>query len=242
MSGAALVAAGIDPVLVVAADTRRDADGIAYGDGAVALLLTAPGTAAHAVGSLEHLGSAAEAFPDRWRSADEDEVQAGDDSLLPFGPQVTHRAELVPDTDVTVVGVTAPRVQRAGVLGCAALPAALLLGVGRRRPANGAELGRWRQPRLPLRPGSGVRRGRGRQLPRCAAGSTRHRRDCRSCAASRRTRRPPGRGATGTRTWRWRGCAAGAAAQCCSPRRRSARTTGPTRRWSRTGSPGTAAC
>ena len=124
VTAAALVNAGIAPVLVVTADTRLDTNGHPYGDAAVAILLDAEGP----LGRLVHSGSAAEAFPDRWRREDEDAVQVGDDSLLPFGPATAHRTALVGDaTPVRLITVNAPSIDRAGLTGCAALPAALLL-------------------------------------------------------------------------------------------------------------------
>lgn len=124
VSAAALVLAGITPVLVVAADTRRDATGTPYGDAAIAILVDTDG----AVGRLVHAGSAAEAFPDRWRREDEDAVQVGDDSLLRFGPAAAHSTALVgTGTTVKLITVNAPAIERAGLIGCAALPAALLL-------------------------------------------------------------------------------------------------------------------
>ena len=126
VSAAALVQAGIAPVLVVAADTRRDADGCPYGDAAVAVLLAAGGP----VGRLAHAGSAAEAFLDRWRHDDQDAVQVGDDSLLPFGPALAHRTALTGDAaSVRLVTVNAPSIERAGLTGNAALLASLLLDV-----------------------------------------------------------------------------------------------------------------
>ena len=123
VSAAALIAAGIGPVLLVAADTRRDAGGTPFGDAAVALLLDASG----AIGELSFTGSAAEAFPDRWRSPDEEAVVSGDDSLLPFGPAVAHTRALFDGGAARTVGSAGPPIPRAGLLGCAALPAALLL-------------------------------------------------------------------------------------------------------------------
>lgn len=124
VSAAALIAAGLGPVLVVGTDTRRDTAGQPFGDGAAALLLDADG----AVGTLEHAGSAAGAFPDRWRETGETRVLSGDDSLLAFGPGVAHSRAVLGEGPVTVVGGAGPGVPRAGLLGCAALPAAMLLG------------------------------------------------------------------------------------------------------------------
>jgi uncharacterized OB-fold protein len=125
VSAAALVRVGIAPVIVVASDVRRDAAGAPYGDGAVALLLDAEGR----LGRIKHAGSAAEAFPDRWRHAEDAGVQVGDDSLLPYGAAPAHRSALAGDGEPTeLITVNAPLLDRAGLLGCAALPAALLLG------------------------------------------------------------------------------------------------------------------
>lgn len=132
VSATALVSAGIAPVIVVAADTRRDADGRPYGDGAVAVLIDTQG----AVGRLSHAGSAAEAFMDRWRDDDDDRVRVGDDSLLPFGPAPAHQRALVGDDDTLLISVTAPTIERGGLLGCAALPAAMLLDCERDGPTT----------------------------------------------------------------------------------------------------------
>jgi uncharacterized OB-fold protein len=133
VGAAALVNAGIAPVLVVASDTRRDTSGIPYGDGAIAILLDTDGS----LGRLVFVGSAAEAFPDRWRHDDEDSVQVGDDSLLPFGPAAAHRTALVGDADtIKLVTVNTPSIERAGLLGCGALPAALLLDSDEASPTS----------------------------------------------------------------------------------------------------------
>lgn len=133
VSAAALVNAGMAPVLVVAADTRRDASGIPYGDGAIAILLDTDGS----VGRLAHAGSAAEAFPDRWRHVDEDGVQVGDDSLLAFGPAAAHRTALVGDSHTNkLITVNAPSIERAGLIGCAALAAGLLLDSDEASPTS----------------------------------------------------------------------------------------------------------
>lgn len=124
VGAAALINAGIAPVLVVAADTRRDAAGLPFGDAAAAILLDADADAA--VGWIVHAGSAAEAFPDRWRSVEDERVQVGDDSLLAFGPAAAHSIALVGES-ASMVTVNGPAVERAGLTGCAALPAALLL-------------------------------------------------------------------------------------------------------------------
>lgn len=128
VGAAALVAAGIAPVLVVAADTRRDPAGRPTGDGAAALLLDTEG----AIGRVEHAGSAAEAFFDRWRRPGDDGVESGDDSLLRAGPQTTHPGALL--DGARVVGVGGPAIERAGLLGCAALPAAMLLDTATDEP------------------------------------------------------------------------------------------------------------
>lgn len=130
VSAAALVSAGVAPVVVVAADVRRDAAGAPYGDGAVALLLDAHGE----VGRIAHAGSAAEAFPDRWRPGGEAAVQVGDDSLLAFGAGPAHRDALAGDAAGPLINVNGPSVDRAGLLGCAALPAALLLDADAAEP------------------------------------------------------------------------------------------------------------
>jgi uncharacterized OB-fold protein len=132
VSAAALITAGISPVLVVAADTRRDASGAPIGDAAVAILLDRDG----ALGRLTHAGSAAEAFTDRWRHDDQDGVQAGDDSLLPFGPAREHAIALTGDSDTRLIIVNAPARERAGVLGCASLIAGLLLDTSLDSPTS----------------------------------------------------------------------------------------------------------
>jgi uncharacterized OB-fold protein len=111
-----LINAGFDPVLVIAADTRRDARGRALGDGAVALLLGSVGQA----GSLTHAGAAAELFVDRWRRADGTAVESGDRSLDRFGPGRAFTDSLDPESFNAVVssGADGQRLARAGFLGC----------------------------------------------------------------------------------------------------------------------------
>lgn len=127
LAGMALVAAGIGPALVVAADARRDERMRAYGDGAAALLLDVPGEA----GEITFLGSAGEAFADRWREPGSPSVRRGDDSLLKCAPGRDHAAALGLPSTVRILDVTSAPVPRAGHLGCASLAAALLLGADR---------------------------------------------------------------------------------------------------------------
>ena len=120
----ALVAGGMDPVLVVAADARRDERGRASGDGAAALLLGSEGEA----GTFEHAASSVELFVDRWRRAGETGIEVGDRSLDRFGPRATFVDGLKPAAYDTVIdtGVDRPALDRAGFLGCAAPFAELL--------------------------------------------------------------------------------------------------------------------
>ncbi|MFV0463575.1 MAG: zinc ribbon domain-containing protein [Nostocoides sp.] len=123
VTAGALVAAGVSPVVVVAADTRRDVDGAPFGDAAVAVLIDTEGD----VGRIVSLGSAAETFPDRWRSAGEVAVNSGDDSMLGSGAGPEHQHALLPDTASTLITVNTPVIARAGLLGNAAFLAQLLL-------------------------------------------------------------------------------------------------------------------
>ncbi len=120
----ALVATGLDPVLVIAADTRRDSRDRALGDGAAALLLGSAGEA----GTVERAGSAAELFVDRWRRHGAPGIEAGDRSLDRFGPGVPFADGLDPNGYDAVIGtgVDGPVLGRAGFLGCAAPLAELL--------------------------------------------------------------------------------------------------------------------
>jgi uncharacterized OB-fold protein len=80
---AGLIAAGTDPVVVVAADLRRPGDA-ASGDGAVALLLgSAEGPA-----TLSLVGSHVEELRDRWRLPGDAEARESDSSFIAFaGPE-----------------------------------------------------------------------------------------------------------------------------------------------------------
>ena len=125
VAGMALVAAGIEPVLVVAADDRRDPNGRPLGAGAAAIVLGSDGDG----GTLTHLGSMASWFPDVWREPDQDRLTYGDRSFAKYSPTgpfaKAHRAD-------HVVGPLAPAIDRAGVLGTAALGATMLLEAPRK--------------------------------------------------------------------------------------------------------------
>lgn len=122
-TAAALVTAGAGPVLVVAADTRRDHGGRALGDAAVALLLDAEGDAA----TIEHVGSSAELVRDAWRLDGHAGVERADRS---FAKVVTRPPTPRPDNPQPVaVTAAGPAVDRVGDAGCAAFPLALLLAL-----------------------------------------------------------------------------------------------------------------
>lgn len=166
LGGAALVQSGLGPVLVVASDARRDAAGVPYGDGAVAMLLDTDG----ALGRLVHVSSAAEAFLDRWALGD-GAVQSGDDSLLPFGPAADHRAALVGDEDVEQVTVAAPSFDRAGLLGCGATAASLLVRCDESRPTTLVVSAGGVTHALRFEPGPGLAAARAAALATLAAGA-----------------------------------------------------------------------
>jgi uncharacterized OB-fold protein len=121
----ALIATGLDPVLVVAADTRRDSRGRALGDGAVALLIGSEGGA----GVIERAGAAVELFVERWRRRGESGIEAGDRSLDRFGPGKAFAGTLDTGGHKTIISTTAdgPALARCGFLGCAAPLAELLI-------------------------------------------------------------------------------------------------------------------
>ena len=125
IAGMSLVAAGIEPVLVVAADDRTDPSGRSLGAGAAAMVLGSSGDG----GSLTHLGSMASWFPDVWRDSDQARLEYGDRSFAKFAPTARfadeHGAE-------HTVGPLGPAIPRAGVLGCAALMATMLLEAPRK--------------------------------------------------------------------------------------------------------------
>jgi hypothetical protein len=122
ITAAALVGSGIGPVVVVAADTRRDSKGRSAGDGAVALLLDGAGDA----GRFHHLGSSVEAFDDRWRNLGESTMSWGDRSLDRYSPARGLAGAFDPDTAALEIGVDRPEVAGAGFLGCAAFAASLI--------------------------------------------------------------------------------------------------------------------
>ena len=118
-----LVAAGRGPVLVVAADTRRDHGGRATGDAAVALLLGTDGDGA----SLTHVSSSAELVRDAWRLDGHTGTERADRS---FAKVVTRPPAPRPDVPQPVaVTAAGPAVDRVGDAGCAAFPLALLLAL-----------------------------------------------------------------------------------------------------------------
>lgn len=117
----ALVAVQTNPVLVVAADTRRDAAGRALGDGAVAVLL---GVGEEGAARLTHVASRAELVRDEWRRPDSTATESADPS---FAKVVTHDPEPRADHDQRVaVTVRGPAVDRVGRAGCAAFPLRLI--------------------------------------------------------------------------------------------------------------------
>lgn len=126
VSAIALVKAGITPVLMVAVDTRRDAAGRPYGDGAVALLVTAEGQAC----GIRYFGSAAEFFPDSARRDGDDRVREADRSLLRFAPTTAHLERLADDRPRVLSRSGGPALERAGTLGCAGFLAATMLALG----------------------------------------------------------------------------------------------------------------
>jgi uncharacterized OB-fold protein len=114
----ALITAGMGPVLVVAADTRRDAQGRATGDAAVAFLLDREGD----VATLTHRGSGAELIRDHWRMDGSRVTQAADGSFL----KSLRDHDEEPLVETTPDG---PAIDRVGAAGCAAFPLSLLLAL-----------------------------------------------------------------------------------------------------------------
>ena len=114
---AGLAAPGTDPVLVVAADTRRDARGRALGDAAVAALLTQDTHPDEHVARVTDLGSRAELFRDRWRRDGEARLVDADRSLRRWSPAANAARSTGDDEDVVLVGPDGPRLDRVGVLG-----------------------------------------------------------------------------------------------------------------------------
>lgn len=123
LNALALVAFGIEPVLMVTADTRRDTEGRAFGDASVALLIGAAGDG----GVIAHTGSDVELFLDRWQDGTEG-VAVGDRSLDRFGPDRTVGDRF--SADAVVAGPTGPHVDRVGHAGSSHLPLLLLTGSG----------------------------------------------------------------------------------------------------------------
>ena len=121
LNALAFVASGIEPVLVVTADTRRDASGQAIGDAAVALLIGSAGDG----GVIAHSGSDVELFLDRWQG-DAEGVAVGDRSLDRFGPDRTVGDRF--STDAVVAGPTSPHIDRVGHAGSSHLLLLLLNG------------------------------------------------------------------------------------------------------------------
>ncbi len=114
-SALALDAAGLGPVLLVTADTRRDTRGGALGDGAAAALVGGDGDLAQ----VEVGDSSAELFRDRWRLDGQHAVREAESSLVKAAPR--------PAGADVAVDAFGPRVDRAGALGCAGLLTGVLL-------------------------------------------------------------------------------------------------------------------
>lgn len=125
LSAIALVNGGLSPALVVAVDTRRDAGGGPYGDGAVAVLVTAEGQAA----GIRYLGSAAESFPGAVRRDGDLGVSEGDRSLSRFAPTDTHLGTLADRAPGVLSRSGGPALEGAGQLGCPGFLAATLLAL-----------------------------------------------------------------------------------------------------------------
>lgn len=125
VAAATLVHAGVGPVLYVATDTRRDHNGRALGDGAVAALLDAAG-ADGALAEMTWTGSSAGLFRDTWRLDGDAHVSSADASLVPYG-SAPHAQPADGDVDAVVTaGPATPVLRNAGALGCAGLLAGVL--------------------------------------------------------------------------------------------------------------------
>ncbi len=115
------------PVVVVAAEDRRDARERPLGAGAICLVLDHTGTA----GRLRWVASSAELVRDQWRPWDERGIRDGDRALAGAGASPPR-----PDQPETVIsaGPRSPRLDGAGVLGCAAPLTAGLLAAADANP------------------------------------------------------------------------------------------------------------
>lgn len=103
------------PIVVVVADDRRDGKGRPLGAGALALLLDREG----GIGRLRWLGSRAEVRRDQWRPWYEPGLRDGDRSLTATADDWARPTE--PDAHpVLDCGPRTPRLDGAGLLGCAA--------------------------------------------------------------------------------------------------------------------------
>lgn len=124
VSAMGLLASGRGPVLVVAADTRRDDGGRALGDAAVALLL---GEGSDGAARLEHVVSRAGLVRDEWRRAGTTATESADRSFAKVvAVEPTPRDDVPQPVAITVRG---PAVDRVGRAGCAAFPLHLLLAL-----------------------------------------------------------------------------------------------------------------
>lgn len=128
---AGLVGTGSGPVLVIAADDRRDHRGRPLGAGAVVLLVSDHGD----VATIRWSQSRTQLLRDHWRRAGQPELRNGDRSLAgtqhlwhhpPWGTQQIH--ETVVSTPL------GPVLDGAGALGCAGAPVAALLAMATADP------------------------------------------------------------------------------------------------------------
>lgn len=128
----ALVSTGRTPVLLVAADRRRDRRGQPLGDGAVALLLDAVDTTdeSQVAAHITHLGSRAEVVRDRWRL---DGPVDGPTSVTTAERSLGRRTGGVDADDEAAVAVSplTTTVPRVGEAGCATFPLVLLRDLDR---------------------------------------------------------------------------------------------------------------
>lgn len=116
VTAAALVAAGVEPVMVIATDARADADSATAADGAVACLLASEGD----VGTLQWVGSSASTLRDVWRLDGELSRRRVDRSFAKFGIEGS-------DLDELSASPGGPRLAGVGLLGNAGFLAALLM-------------------------------------------------------------------------------------------------------------------
>lgn len=116
------VALGLGPVLVIAADARRDSSGRPLGSAAVAVLLDRNGD----VGRVAPSPGSAGLFLDRWQRRDGGGVHVGDRSLDAYAPGRLS----APQTgagETLKMHAAGPTIERVGFPGVAAPLAALLL-------------------------------------------------------------------------------------------------------------------